>query len=166
MIFLVVPAVLSRAPGRGYRGAMLYVLGGGLLALAAFLGFRFVRRGLPPSPNACAKCGKTRVKLAEEDDDYWLEEGQRREEHLGTGDFDVWWCAPCEDVIVVRNARFQPTVATCEKCRGVMTPEILETVRAASFQHGGELKVQLSCGHCGFSERFMRYTPRFSRPAS
>lgn len=141
--------------------AMRFVLGGLLLALAAFLAVRSWRwrhRQL-----TCAKCGKPRVKLDEEADDHWLDAGQRCEEQLGSMNYDAWWCAPCEDVVVLRNKLFRPSFVPCERCRRVTANEVLETVRAASPEHGGEFKVHLHCGHCGHTQRFWRYTPRASR---
>lgn len=112
-------------------------------------------------PEVCERCGKDRVLLDEATEDLHLSEGQRREEQLGSADYHVWWCGACEAGAVVRHGLVSVSKRVhCEKCGHVTANEVIQTVQPATSFQGGEFRVQLSCQHCGHSQRFWRYTPR------
>ncbi|MCY1022457.1 hypothetical protein [Pyxidicoccus sp. MSG2] len=131
-------------------------------ALAGVLGrwwWRSQEKGSDPS--RCDRCGKARVLLDEETEDAHLDEGQRHEERLGTADYHVWWCEACERGTVVRHALESTTRrVACEKCGHDAAQEVTRTVSPATHAQGGEFQVRLSCGGCGHTQRFWRYTPR------
>jgi uncharacterized protein len=119
------------------------------------------RRKEGARPEVCERCGKDRVLLDEEADDLHLNEGQRREEQLGSVDYHVWWCGACEAGTVVRHALLSVSkLVRCRKCRHVTATEVVQTLQPATSAQGGEFRVQMSCQHCGDSQRFWRYTPR------
>lgn len=142
----------------------------GILAAAAatvgVLGGLWARsRKQRQHPGHCSRCGSARVLLDEETEDAHLDEGQRHEERLGTADYDVWWCEACEQGVVVRHA-LQATErrVDCEKCGHAAAQEVIRTLNPATHAQGGEFQIRLSCGGCGHTQQFWRYTPRLRAP--
>ncbi|MCP3100863.1 hypothetical protein LZ198_18490 [Myxococcus sp. K15C18031901] len=134
------------------------------LALAGAVGggLWFARARRRASTWTCRKCAKARVLLDEDTEDPYLSEAQRREEQLGAVDYQVWWCASCEDGVVVRRAPFSSRAVVCKECRSRAAKEKAYTVVPATKDRGGELRVELDCERCGHAQRFSRYTPRAS----
>ena len=136
--------------------------GAGVLGAVGLAGRALYRR----RPRKCQKCGGERTRLDEAEDDTHLDAGQRREESVGSVDYDVWWCNPCEDAIVERYGAFFTRYARCAQCRFVTADKTTRTVLAATYDHGGQVEVTLSCKHCGHVSHSRHSTPRLTRSSS
>lgn len=140
-----------------------FVLGGtGALGAAGLAGRALYRR----RPRKCATCGNPRVKLDERADDAHLDDGQRFEESLGSVDYDVWWCDPCEDALVDRYGALFTRFVRCGRCDYVTVKKTSRTLQAATYDHGGLVEVTRHCGHCGHLSTSRHSTPRRTRPSS
>ncbi|QSQ25498.1 hypothetical protein JY651_11435 [Pyxidicoccus parkwayensis] len=143
--------------------ALLFAVVVGAAGVLGVRWWRSMERGEDLS--RCDRCGKARVLLDEETEDAHLDEGQQHEERLGTADYHVWWCESCERGRVVRHAlEATRRRVECEKCGHDAAQEVMKTVAAATHVKGGELQVRLSCGGCGHTQQFVRYTPRVRTP--
>ncbi len=139
----------------------MWLLGSGLGALG--LVGAGVRRWLRNRPRVCEGCQQPRVRLNEVADNAHLDAGQRREEALGSVDYDVWWCEGCEDAQVERYGAWLTGYQRCRSCDYKTARSRSRTLIAATYDHGGEVEVTVSCEHCGHTHQFTRYTPRRTR---
>jgi uncharacterized protein len=103
------------------------------------------------------------VRLDEAADDAHLDAGQRREESLGSVDYDVWWCESCEDVKIERNAQ-RSAYGKCGHCGYVTASTSSHTVATATYDRQGKVQVTTCCGHCNHESSHIRYTARLERP--
>ncbi|MHA7630141.1 TPM domain-containing protein [Corallococcus sp. M7] len=154
----VLPAEESSSP----PNVGLFAGVAGVLGAAGFAGSAWLRR----RPRKCRTCGDLRVRLGEAEDDAHLDPGQRFEEQLGSVDYDVWWCGPCEDASVERYGRLFSRFKRCQRCRYVTGKQTSRTLRSATYDHGGEVEVTVRCGHCDHVTTSRHSTPRRTRPSS
>jgi uncharacterized protein len=139
-------------------------IGGGSGAL--ILGGLGARRLLRRRPRRCEHCKQSRQLLNEAEEDDHLDSGQQREEAVGSVDYDVWWCASCEDALVLPYRAFSSSYSDCPSCDYKTKHESSRTITEATYTHGGEIEVTISCEHCSYRESFMRYTPQLTEPES
>ncbi|NOK21713.1 TPM domain-containing protein [Corallococcus carmarthensis] len=151
------PDESSSQPDIGY-----FAGGAGVLGAVGLAGRAWLRR----RPRKCRACGTPRARLDEARDDAHLDPGQRKEESLGSVDYDVWWCESCEDGTVERYGRFFSGFARCKRCRYVTAKETSRTLRSATYDHGGEVEVTARCTHCDHVTTSRHSTPRRTRPSS
>ncbi|RKG68239.1 TPM domain-containing protein [Corallococcus sp. CA054B] len=140
----------------------LFAGAAGVLGAAGLAGRALLRR----RPRKCRTCNNPRVRLGETADDAHLDPGQRFEESLGSVDYDVWWCAPCEDAAVERYGRFFSRFKRCKRCGYVTGKQTSRTLRSATYDHGGEVEVTVRCGHCDHVTTSRHSTPRRTRSSS
>jgi uncharacterized protein len=136
--------------------------GVGVLGLAGAAGRAWYRR----RPRKCRTCHNERQRLDESADDRHLDAGQKHEERLGSVDYDVWWCDSCQDALVERYGTFFTSYARCSRCSYVTSDKTSRTIRAATYDHGGEVEVTLSCRHCHHVSTSRHSTPRRTRSSS
>jgi uncharacterized protein len=122
-----------------------------------------VRRWLRNRPRVCGRCQQPRVRLNEVDDNRHLDKGQRREELLGSVDYDVWWCEECSHAQVESYGALFSGYERCRACRYKTARSSSSTRREATYDHGGEVEVTVTCEHCDHQHQFTRYTPRRTR---
>jgi uncharacterized protein len=125
-----------------------------------------LRRWLRRRPRICEGCQQPRQLLDEAADDEHLDAGQRREEKLGSVDYDAWWCVSCEDVQVERYGAWLTSYSRCPRCEYKTKSESSSTLREATYDQGGTVLVTVDCEHCGYHTQFTRSTPRKTRPSS
>ena len=139
------------------------VAGGvGLLGAAGVAGRALLRR----RPRRCKSCSNLRTRLDEDTEDAHLNPGELREEQLGSVDYDVWWCEPCEDAQVERYGTLFTRHARCPKCRFVTAKKTSRTIRSATTTSGGEVEVTVQCKHCPYSAKSRHRTARLSSSSS
>lgn len=141
-----------------------WFLGGGAGALVA--GFAGLRRWLRRRPRICEHCAQPRQLLDEDSDDEHLDQGQLREESLGSVDYDVWWCTSCEDAQVERYGAWFTSYSKCPSCDYKTKSESSTTLVSATYDHGGTVRVTVTCKHCSYHDTFTRSTPKLTRPSS
>ncbi|HZI08754.1 MAG TPA: TPM domain-containing protein [Myxococcus sp.] len=155
-------AVYEPPPPPGDAGPGWGLFAGGALGLAGAAGRAWYRR----RPRKCGTCQNERVRLEEAEDDRHLDAGQRREEGLGSVDYDVWWCEPCQDALVERYGAFFTSYARCSRCDYVTADKTTRTLRSATYDRGGEVEVTKRCGHCGHVSTSRHSTPKRTRSSS
>jgi uncharacterized protein len=143
-------------------GLGFFVGSAGALGAAGLAGRAVYRR----RPRKCDTCGNPRVRLDERADDVHLDKGQRLEEKMGSVDYDVWWCDPCEDALVDRYGALFTFHVRCDRCHYVTVKKTSRTLRAATYDHGGEVEVTRNCHHCHHTSTSRHSTPRRTRSSS
>ena len=125
-------------------------------------GHRYMRH----RPRKCEACGQKRVKLDEASDDAHLSAGERMEEQMGSVDYDVWWCDPCGDALVLRYGRLLSGKKGCAKCGFKTASSQSLTLRSATEYSSGLVQSTDTCGHCSHVHQYTRSTPRLRRHRS
>lgn len=141
---------LAIAGGIGATG-----IGGGLLAL------RIRRRR-----RTCDNCQKEMLPLDELADDQHLDAGQRTEETIGSVDYEVLICPGCQASRTLRHGRWFSGFDRCIGCSYKTMRSTSTTLVHATYDHGGEVRVDESCRHCPRSHSYTRHTPRRTRPTT
>ena len=105
-------------------------------------------------------------RLEESADDAHLQPAQRLEESLGSVDYDVWACSACTFVDTKRYGAWFTRYARCRQCQTVALEREQTTLVAATYSHGGRVRVDERCQHCGHHHTYERTTPRKTKPRS
>jgi uncharacterized protein len=141
------------------------VLWGGLAAGLAGGAF-WLRRWLRRRPRVCETCHQPRERLAEDDDDAHLSAGQQREEDLRSVDYDVWFCARCNDPLVLRYGAWFSGYRSCTSCGFKTMTSSSTTLRAATQYSTGLVRVTETCNHCSHVHSYERVTAQLPKPSS
>jgi uncharacterized protein len=137
----------------GFLTELAWVAWSGVLGLGAFAGFslrgawRAFREGARRyAPRACGACNAKMSLVPDEQDERYLEAGQRAEERVRAADYSVWRCS-CGNTSVERYAD-EGEYSKCQSC-GYQTLK-LETkeVKAATHIGSGLGERHYSCAHC------------------
>lgn len=136
--------------------------GAGFVGAVGVAGRALLRR----RPRRCQKCRNPRARLDEDADDAHLMPGQVREEQLGSVDYDVWWCEPCQDAVVERYGTLFTRHVRCKKCRYVTANKTSRTIRSATYASGGEIEVTVRCTNCHHTATSRHATPKLTRSTS
>ena len=81
-------------------------------------------------------------------------------------DYDVWWCGSCQDAQVKRYGAWLTSYSTCPRCDYKTKSESSTTLVSATYDHGGRVRVTVTCKHCDYRDEFTRSTPKLTRPSS
>jgi uncharacterized protein len=147
------PPAESPAPSGGWLWPLALTA---LVAGSGWGGLRYLRR----RPRSCGTCGRARVLLDEEADDAHLDPGQQAEEQLQSVDYDVWWCRPCNDALVLRRGRWFSRRTRCSKCGYKTAASSTLTLEAATEYSEGRVQVTETCAHCHEVWTYTHSTPR------
>ena len=120
---------------------------GGFIAASVALS-RWLRRWL----RRCKNCNQPRVLLDEQADDEFLDEGQLTEEHLSSVNYDVWWCKSCDGAWVERHRSWSSSYEDCPRCDYKTLSQRSITLRAATYDHEGTVRVTIHCKHCDYND--------------
>jgi uncharacterized protein len=139
-------------------GAGLLGLGGGA---ALFARHRKRQR-------TCMKCQPNvpMLPLSEIADDAHLEEGQRKEEQLGSVDYTVVVCPTCQDARTLRDNKWFSGFSRCSSCSYKTLSSSSRTTVHATYDHGGQVEVTEDCRHCSYHNQYTRYTSKKTRPST
>ena len=143
------------------EGVPAFLLGTGLVggAGASWWG---IRRFLRYRKRPCPRCGLPLVQLGEAVDDAHLAAAERREEQLGSVDYDVWTCPDCPHVQKHRYGAFFTRFARCPKCRAVTKHDTVNRLRASTEWSEGLEEVNEKCLACDYQRSYQRRIPRES----
>jgi uncharacterized protein len=133
--------------------------GGGGIA-----GFFFWRRWLRNRPRTCTSCQQPMVRLGEHEDDQHLDHGEKIEERVGSVDYDLWVCTACPQVLKLRYGTWFTSYARCPRCHAVTKSSNETTLIAATYDHGGQVRVNEACVACDYRNTYTRSTPQKTRP--
>jgi uncharacterized protein len=137
---------------------------GGLGALGITGGVVLVRR----RRRTCQTCEPSRamINLDEAADDAHLDDGQRAEERLGSVDYDVYICPGCQASRTFRRGKWFSGFDKCGKCSYKTSKSTSTTIASATYDHGGQVRVDEHCKHCGHSSSRIRHTAARTRPST
>ena len=156
----------KRAAFRKYQrrvSLVPWLLGGfGVGGIGLIFGGRYWMRY---RPRECT-CGEDMVLLNEVEDDEFLDAAERLEEQIGSVDYDVWACLPCEEVLKLRYGKFWTRFSQCPKCDYKTRSSIKRTLIRATTSHGGKVMVEEQCEYCDYYNRHTYLTPRVSKSSS
>lgn len=134
---------------------------GGLGAL--WVGFRRWRRY---RARQCPQCSAQMTRLDESTDDRHLSGSEKKEEQLGSVDYDIWACTACSTVSKQRYGAFFTRYARCPKCDAVTKTSNSTTLVAANYDRGGRVRVDERCEACSYSHSYERATAKLTRSSS
>jgi uncharacterized protein len=129
-------------------------------ALLAGLGAWIFRRNYK---RKCAECGLQMARLTEEDDDVYLDSGRRKEEVLGSVNYDVWHCAGCGKHAVVSDPRWTRH-ERCGECGYRTVATTRSVVQQPTYDSSGSEQIERACAHCGWTDVDVIHLPRKQRP--
>lgn len=115
-------------------------------------------------PRRCPRC-KTRMRrLGEAEDDPHLNASEKLEEDLGSVDHRVWICPGCNEIARSSWQRLFSGYGKCPQCdvRAFARSETVE--QAATYDHGGTVRIDGACRHCHHRTSTTQSTPRLQRP--
>lgn len=151
-------------PSGGYPTWSLWGLAGG--GGGGILGFICWRRWLRNRPRNCDRCQQPMVRLGEHEDDQHLNHNEKTEERVGSVDYDIWCCTSCPHVMKLRYGTWFTSYARCPRCSAVTKSSNQTTLVAATYDHGGQVRVDEACAACEYRNSYVRSTPRKTRPQS
>ena len=154
------PAQAGNAGDALFCGGTLFaLLGGGAGSVFGFLWLgRRARR--------CPKCQSDTLLLDELSDDAHLTESQKKEESIGSVDWQVYVCPGCDFTRTVAKNKWFSGYEKCRGCGAKTMKSASTTLVYATYDHGGQVRVDESCVQCPFRNSYTRSTPRKTRPSS
>lgn len=139
------------------------LFGGGALALLGAFALRWWWR---IRGRQCPRCNAAMQRLSETADDAHLQASQQLEERLGSVNYDVWACSACSFVDTRRYGAWFSRHARCSACNTVALSRSQSTVVHATYDHGGRVRVDEDCQHCGHHRHYEANTPAKTRPSN
>lgn len=134
--------------GLFYTSIVLFPFPMALLAL--FFGYKL--KALRNEPRPCPQCSSELTRLDEKGDDLFLDEGQRKEEQLGSVDYDVWHCSKCDHVKVFPYDAFLTSYNACPSCSYKTYHTVGDrTLVSPTCSSSGKGERDYKCEHCGHS---------------
>jgi len=102
-------------------------------------------------PRNCPECKEKMRKLKEDEDDLYLNKGQKKEESVLSKDYDVWICASCGTKTVenfeAKNYRYY---TDCPECKALTAKQTAsKTITEATYSTEGSKIVTFECLNCG-----------------
>jgi uncharacterized protein len=143
-------------------------LAAALAGLAGFfsIAFGIARWRVRYGARQCAQCQQPMQMLDEQHDNSFLEPPEIIEEDLGSVDYDVWACFNCREVIKYRYGTLFTRYSRCPKCSYRTKSKLSRTLRAATTERGGLVRVDEDCEHCDYHDTFTYATARLPKPSS
>lgn len=130
------------------------------------VGFLMWRRWLRNRPRTCDHCQQPMVRLGEFEDDQHLNHNEKTEERVGSVDYDIWCCTACPQVVKLRYGTWFTSYARCPRCHAVTKSSNETTLIAATYDHGGQVRVDEACVACDYRNTYTRSTPQKTRPST
>jgi uncharacterized protein len=116
----------------------------------------------------CSTCTPPRMMLTLDEiaDDAHLDEGQRAEERLTSVDYEVLVCPGCQASRTLRHNKWFSGHSKCPKCSYKTLSSTSTTLVHATYDHGGQVRVDDNCQHCRYSHSSTKHTARRTRPST
>jgi len=96
----------------------------------------------------CPTCHTRMVRLDERTDDQYLNPGQKKEESLGSVDYDVWQCPSCNEELIKRYSSLLSQYGTCPACHYKTLKQHSRVVRHPTYTSTGRREIKETCTHC------------------
>jgi uncharacterized membrane protein YgcG len=130
-----------------------------LLAAAACVGVMVMIRG---AQRRCPHCRAPARRLDGEAASGYLDEGQRREQQMGSVRYTAWSCPACgQHEMERREPRFGRRDA-CPECSYQTLRVDRETLESPTSASEGRRRVEKDCAHCGWHDETTIALPRSS----
>ncbi|MGQ9901683.1 MAG: TPM domain-containing protein [Fimbriimonadales bacterium] len=135
-------------------------VGGILLLGGVAIGLLFY--ALRERPPKCPLCRRPMHLLDEQADDAYLNELQRTEEQLGSVNYLVWRCEPCDTLEIFQRVALLNPYDRCPQCAGMTVRETARIVRRPTYTRTGLELILRQCKNprCDFSEERERVLPK------
>ena len=158
------PVARHHRPQRSSNDTNGWVLGGfGALAFGGFLG---LRRYLRNRPRKCPGCKREMDRLGEIADDAFLDAGQKREEDLGSIDYDVWVCRRCDEQKILAYPKWFSGFSKCPSCKYKCLESESTTITSATTYSEGRGRRDDNCRHCSYSHTSYYTIPKIEESSS
>lgn len=139
------------------------VAGAGAILLPGIIAFNKWQRY---RDRFCPDCQAAMTRLDETADDQYLKPGERKEESLGSVDYDVWLCQSCGHHTTLNYDGLTSRYQKCSKCRNKTLSVKSQTLTAATYTSTGTAEVTEQCEFCDFDRTYTRTIPVKERPSS
>jgi uncharacterized protein len=106
------------------------------------------------------------VRLGEYADDKFLTSAERKEESIGSVDYDIWMCHGCQNTLKLRYGALFTSYSKCKKCRAKTLHTSTTTIAQATEYSTGLARVTEDCRHCSYRNSYERTIPRVTRSSS
>ncbi|MEM6407812.1 MAG: TPM domain-containing protein [Pseudomonadota bacterium] len=111
-------------------------------------------------PRKCPECGRRLIRLGEVQEDQYLSDAQRLEEHLNTKDHVVWFCPHDEHLLIKGYPKTGGRFAACPEC-GYHTCHVHKRVLTpATTSTFGEMELSYQCENCAYRNVSLSIIPR------
>jgi uncharacterized protein len=157
------PGLMESMENVAERNPMPFWGGLGGVGLLAFMGGR---RYLRNRPRKCDNCQQQMVRLGEYADDKFLTSAERKEESLGSVDYDIWMCHGCQNTLKLRYGALFTSYSKCRQCRAATLQTRTTTIDYATEYSTGLARVNEDCQHCSYSHSYNRVIPKKQRSTS
>ena len=147
----------------GIGTLLMSLLGAIPVGVGSIAGFRKLRRR---RRRRCPACQALMVRLAEEEDDALLQEGQQAEERVGSVDYDVWKCEACSHHFTLRYPKWFSGFAECPQCHNHTKSSTQTVIEQATTSSSGSASVVEQCGFCSFHREYTKVLPRITSSSS
>ncbi|MGH1464034.1 MAG: TPM domain-containing protein [Cognatishimia sp.] len=135
-------------------------------AFGAGLVYRFYRRWRRNRPRVCPVDGQKMQRHSEDNDDKYLQGGQRAEERLKSVDYDVWHCVQCDHITIEAYKVLFSKYGACRSCNFKTLEGDSTLVTPASTSSTGLRRVDFHCQHCDDRYHTHEVIPKLSKSSS
>jgi uncharacterized protein len=132
----------------------------GIGLLVAYKKWRRYRR------RRCPQCRTRMVMMPDYEDDAKLEQGQVKEEHIGSVEYDVWQCPACSHLLTLRYAKWATKYDACPQCKNRTGWRTESTTRSPTTMSTGTALVMVKCEFCTYTKEYTKVLPRISQSSS
>jgi len=132
----------------------------GVGLLVAYKKWRRYRR------RKCPQCRTRMVLMPDYEDDAKLQEGQVKEEHIGSVEYDVWQCPACSHLTTLRYARWATKYDACPQCQNRTSWSTQSTTLSPTTMSTGAALVMVKCEFCAYTKEYTKVLPRVSQSSS
>jgi uncharacterized protein len=157
------PGLWQQVENVADRNPLPFWGGLGGTGLLAFVG---TRRYLRYRPRKCGNCQQRMVLLGEAEDDEHLTSSERKEESLGSVDYDIWMCPDCESTLKLDYGALFTRYSKCKQCKAKTLHTSTTTISPATEYSTGLARVEEDCRHCSYRNSYTRTIPRKPRSTS
>lgn len=121
------------------------------LFIFVIIGTFFKKRQLRLQVRVCPKCNIDMVRLDETKDDFFLKDGQKIEEKIGSIDYDVWFCEKSKDVKIYAYESLFTSYSKCPSCKfkTYFVASDTVTVSPTCTSSGSGIR-HYACKHCSY----------------
>ncbi len=157
------PQSSYQPPAKDESSKVPYALGGLGVLTAGGTAFAFRQRR---RRHMCTTCNPSMrmMTLDEIADDDHLSAGQRAEERVKSVNYEVLVCPGCQTSRTLRHDKWFSGLSRCSKCSYKTLSSKSTTVVRATYDHGGQIRIDESCHHCSYSHSHTKHTPQRTRP--